>query len=396
MVTSHAPFGYRWIPKVGSTHGYYEINEQEATVVKMMFEWIAKEGMTMRQVIRRLKELAIRPRKNEDGVWTTSTLTNLFRNGTYCGKAHYNKTTAVVPVKPIKLEKYKKVKKSSRKFKPMEDWIEIPCPAIISEELFLATQEQLRKNYGLSNRNKKYEYLLAEKIRCVCGSSRTGTAAQLGKHLYYRCSEYVNSFPLPRGCHEKGVNARIADKLVWDEVVRFMSSPDLIKKQVERFSQQVGQRNQYKQQVATLELEINKLAQEEGRYISAFGSQLITLEKLGEMVKTVREKKTGLEGQVKHLQSQTEQADCVLPGNLNIESFCVKVNSALHNLCFERKRAILREIVDKIVANQKELHVYGYLPLIEKEETENVEFWSECRNCGPCQCRKVYFVQRSS
>ena len=35
-----------------------------------------------------------------------------------------------------KQEKYKKVKKSSRRMRPLNEWIEIPTPKIIGEDLF--------------------------------------------------------------------------------------------------------------------------------------------------------------------------------------------------------------------------------------------------------------------
>ena len=40
----------------GKIHGYYEVNEAEARVVKMIFKWVADEKLTIRLVIRRLQE----------------------------------------------------------------------------------------------------------------------------------------------------------------------------------------------------------------------------------------------------------------------------------------------------------------------------------------------------
>ena len=44
VVTSHAPYGYLLIPKQGDRHGYYQINEDEAKVVRMIFNWVAMKG----------------------------------------------------------------------------------------------------------------------------------------------------------------------------------------------------------------------------------------------------------------------------------------------------------------------------------------------------------------
>src|SRR3989344_4353645 len=125
VVTSQAPYGYDYVLKQGDKHGYYKINAQEAEVVRMIFKWIAVEGITIRKVVTRLNEMGIKPRKSERGVWNTSTLSTLLRRKAYIGMAYYNKTYAVIPENPIKDTKYKKIKKSSRKFKPLKEWIEI-------------------------------------------------------------------------------------------------------------------------------------------------------------------------------------------------------------------------------------------------------------------------------
>ena len=45
----------------------------------------------------------------------------------------------------------------------------------------------------------------------------------------------VLRFPLPAVCKEKGLNARIADELVWQKIVDLMSSPKLMLSQAERW-----------------------------------------------------------------------------------------------------------------------------------------------------------------
>ena len=55
-----------------------------------------------------------------------------------------------------------------------------------------------------------------------------------GRHLYYRCTDRVLRYPLPPECKERGLNARIADELVWQRMVQLMSSPELMREQVER------------------------------------------------------------------------------------------------------------------------------------------------------------------
>src|SRR3989338_6159779 len=240
ILATEALYGYTYIRgnKEKNMHGYYEINPEEARVAKMIFNWIADEGLTIRAVVRRLQELDIKPRKSKRGVWNTSTLTTMLRNKAYIGEAHWGSSYAVVPKNPINKERYRKMKKSSRKIKPEDEWIasKIPVPVIIDKALFMRVREQLKTNFALCDRNKKNQYLLAGKIRCICGKTRGGEGPQHGKHLYYRCNDRNYCFPLPRTCMEGGINARIADRLVWDKITGLMSSPDLLQTQIDRWT----------------------------------------------------------------------------------------------------------------------------------------------------------------
>lgn len=381
IVTTEAPYGYTYISKQGQRQGYYKINPTEAQVVKMIFSWIGEQGLTIRKVIVKLQELNIMPRRSKRGVWNNSTLVTLLRNETYIGKAHYLKSYAIVPENPLKQERYKKVKKTSRKLRPQEEWITIPTPKIIDESLFEKTRQQLKTNFDLCQRNRKNEYLLSGKIYCVCGKRRNGEGPQKGKHLYYRCSSRVHSFPLKSDCKEKGINARIADKLVWEKLSRMMSSKELIKRQVNRWTSRKQERgNIVGGSTEALEAELGKLKKEEQRYLKVYGAELINFEQLQDALKDLKIKRTVLEKQINSMSEVKANTEVKIPSFNQIEAFVNKSIEVLPNLGFEIKYGIVRKLVDKIEASQQEMIVSGYLPLGEEESY--VKLWSGRRDCG--------------
>lgn len=388
---SEAPFGYTYIPKRDGKHGYYEVNQEEAKIVKKIFAWIATDGLTIRGVVRKLQELGIKPRKSKRGVWSTSTLSTLLRNTTYIGEAHYGRSYAVIPENPFKVEKYRKMRKTSRKMKPEEEWITIPVSAIIEKDLFIRAQQQLKENFELSNRNRKNEYLLAGRVWCSCGDRRAGEGPQRGKHLYYRCTNRVHSFPLPPKCLERGINARVADKLVWLQLAKLMSSPELLLQQLKRW---IGQK-QSKQQNSTADLdgirkEIFKLKTEGDRYNKAYGAGLISIEKLKEYATETRERISLLEGQVEKAKTEKEQINgAALPKAHEIRSFAKRAVKTLHDLNFEAKQAIVRNIIDKVVGTKEQLQVYGYIPV---ENTNYVGYKTIHRHRGVTERRQVHLV----
>lgn len=371
IIASEAPFGYNFIPKQGKKgdenfkQGFYQINEYEAEIVKQIFSWVAVNGLTIRALVLKLQENNILPRKSKRGVWNTSTLSTLLRNRTYIGEGHFGATIAIIPIKPIKKEGYRKIKKTSRRIKPVEEWIKIPTPRIIEDDLFQKVQDRLKINFQSAKRNTKNEYLLTSKIWCTCNNRRTGEGAYQGKYLYYRCTNRVLNFPLPQTCNEKGLNAKVVDNEVWNHIANLMCSPNLLMQQIERWTnehQSIAQ-NSIKN-VEPINREIDKLKEQEDRYTKAYASGLFSIDELKNYIKPLRIKKESLKIQLTKIEpAVSNQKKIQLPNVNEIEIFAAKTRDLLENLNFESKREIINDILEKVVATQEELLVYGYIPI---------------------------------
>jgi site-specific DNA recombinase len=377
ILTTDPLYGYRYIPKRDRQHGYYEIDEEEAEVVRMIFHWVADDGYTLRKVVRRLHELSIRPRKSGRGVWNTSTLSTLLRHKGYIGEAHWGKTYGVVAVNPLAKDKYRKTKKSSRRIRPESEWMTVPIPALIDRELFDWARVQLERNLILCQRNKKNEYLLAGKIRCVCGRTRSGEGPLRGKHLYYRCSDRAVSFPLPPKCTERSINARIADQLVWHEISSMMSSPQLLEAQLERrLSAAKDQAEPAKEEREAARDELIKLRKEEDRYNTAYGAGLFTIEQLRDYVMPIKGKVAAAEARIRELDEKERVPELSrIPSEGELKEFARRCSEKLANLNFADKRAIVLKIVEKAVGDQQQLQIYGHIPV-----TSNVDVFTNDRH----------------
>lgn len=375
ILTTQPLYGYNYIPKQGDRHGFYEINPIEARVVKMIFSWVANGRMTLRGVVKKLHQLGIRPRKSKRDVWNTGTLSTMIRHRAYIGEAHWGSSYAVVPERPLKNEKYKKVKKTSRRIRPQEEWIIIPVPAIIDHELFEKANRQLKVNFALCKRNKRNEYLLSGKIECVCGRKRAGEGYYNKPNLYYRCSDRVLNFPLPPKCTERGVNARIADELVWKKIAELMSSPTLLVEQVNRWFK--NKQNKTKSALVDVELlkkEAEKMGKQVERYNKGYGAGVFTLEQLKEYTDPLRQEINQLQTQISKATGESNQMRWETPDKQEMETFAEKAKKILQNLSFAVKRGIILNTVEKVIASKSQLQIIGYLPL-------NVSLCYENRYC---------------
>ena len=99
-VGSVAPFGYDRV-KIKGDKGYTLRKNAEANTVKIMFELYAYDDLSMGEVTRKLNEMGLKPRINEE--WTVPTVRGILANPVYIGKIKWNGRKVVKVYKHDKL-----------------------------------------------------------------------------------------------------------------------------------------------------------------------------------------------------------------------------------------------------------------------------------------------------
>jgi site-specific DNA recombinase len=393
----NAPYGYKYIKgNKKDIKGSFEINKQEAEVVKIIFKWLVDEQMTIRQIIMRLFEQKILPRKNKKGYWSTSTLSRLFRDETYIGTTYYNKRVAMEPINPTKIDGYKKVKKSSRKNRLKNEWLSITVPSIIDLDTFEKAQQQLKRNSQFCMRNKVHEYLLSTLIKCSCGNTRAGEG--INNHLYYRCSDRVNRFPLPKQCFSRGVNATILDKKVWKEIYKLLTEPKRIKEQYKKWNKKVNsiQEGNNSGEIIKLNKELEEQKELEERFVKAYGSKVISLEQLQSQLAEIKLKKNQIMSKLAAFNNNVLPASkpIILP---DLKQFCDTIKSEIRKLNFKERQYTVRQIIDTVVTDGVTALVQGFLPLVALEENTQNNYGQSFINryCRITKCRQEYAFQCS-
>ena len=131
---SVAAYGYRYIDKhTNGGEASLEVVEEEAEVVRKIFNWVGKGRLTLGKVSRRLQQEQI-PTKTGKSYWDRGTIYYMLKNPAYKGKAAFGrkKTGTKLPcVRPRKDSSAQPRNNSSRYAVEKEKWIYIPVPAII-------------------------------------------------------------------------------------------------------------------------------------------------------------------------------------------------------------------------------------------------------------------------
>lgn len=390
----NAPYGYRYIRGDKKTiPGSFTVVKEEAETVEMIFSWFVDKQMTIRQVILRLYEQRILPRKNKKGYWSTSTLSRLLRDETYIGKTYFNKRVAVEAITPRKKDGYRKIKKTSRKNRPTEEWCPLSVPPIIDKDIFIRAQQQLKTNSQFCMRNKVHEYLLSTLVRCTCGNTRAGEGIR--NHLYYRCTDRVNRFPLPKECYMPGVSATILDTKVWNEIYNLLTDPKQIEKQYSRWKVKVAsvQENHDYVDVNKFNKELDELKEQEERFVKAYGAKVISLEQLRSQLSDIKLRKNQITSKLTSSgnTAPATQRKIILP---DLRQFCDTMKSEIKELDFKERQYVVRQLVDTVVTDGATASVEGSIPLVIPEENtnNNYEQSSINRYCRSTKCRKINII----
>jgi site-specific DNA recombinase len=79
------------VPRRDGVPAHVEIDEEQAALVRDIFTWHADEGMTIRQVAKRLTRSGTRPPKG-GRQWGTTTVHRILTREAYVGTLYYNRT----------------------------------------------------------------------------------------------------------------------------------------------------------------------------------------------------------------------------------------------------------------------------------------------------------------
>ena len=146
-VMSGAPYGYRYIRKTDEAPAAYAVLEAEARVVQRIYEMYTVEGLSIGEITRRINAEGI-PTRKASARWERSTVWAVLRNSAYRGVACFGKTRASSRTRVIRPQRRRGVITPSMTAgheRPREEWIEIPVPALVSEDSFARAQELLSR-----------------------------------------------------------------------------------------------------------------------------------------------------------------------------------------------------------------------------------------------------------
>lgn len=177
-ICSKPPYGYDKIAIVVNKRRCptLAINEEQANIVRMIFNSFVNENIGTSTIANRLNDMHIKPPQSE--LWSNDSIRTILENEVYIGKIKWNKRKAILVVDNGEFRK-------TRPKTPEERVIssEGKHEAIISEELFYAAQAKRGRTHRTCD-NKELRNPLAGLLYCECGRAMSYRHSTRGELKY--------------------------------------------------------------------------------------------------------------------------------------------------------------------------------------------------------------------
>ena len=393
-----APFGYRYVSRSeGGGVARFEVVEDEARIVRLIFAWIGLDRMSLREVCRRLQQIGCQTRRGST-FWYASTIRSMLDNPAYVGRATFGRSHFLPPrprLRPIRGHLQPSPRATSRVPVPREEWIEIPVPPLVDPTVFDVVRTQLEEN----RRRKRHQkfgkcWLLQGLTVCRnCGYAYYGKTAPRSRKYdptnilrYYRCIGADGyRFNGKAVCNNGPVRSDQLEQIVWDQVRALLEEPHRVADEYRGRMARARDGAAMPDEILRLDRQIATLRRGIGRLIDSYTESVIDKAEFEPRI-------TGLKQRMSQLQERYQEARdaAEVERNLSLvisrlEDFSAKVTNGLDGLDRSGMRDVIRILVRRIEIADGHIEVVFRVPSPEgSRSSPTVESgsWQHCTGVG--------------
>ena len=321
---AHAPFGYDYEKALNKL----VINEQEATIVKYIFEAFT-EGTSLYHIHSDMTEKGYGLKNGNTDI---RNIKYVLRNKTYCG--------------------YLKCK--DQWFKGLHDPIIDEATFNKAQEILAETKRKFDES-GIIIKSTAIASNLGGLIYCNhCGAKycRSESGSRKSKlYFYYKCysrNKTVKNMIKDPNCKNKSYQVEKLDEIIFNEIRKLKIDPEYLKvlrKEAEKVTDQ--------QQIQTIEKEITSINNQLSRFIDLYSLGNYDIEQLDAKTKPLNERKLKLQKELQKLQEaskhKTDQEVLQI-----VETF----DEAIEKGSLEDRRSLIQSLIDRIDIDNEDITIH--------------------------------------
>jgi site-specific DNA recombinase len=368
----HCIYGYQYVRKSPHSPPALVINEQEAAIVRSIFETYAEGTAGPDRISRALEESGIPTRKGKK-LWRASQIKSILRNHTYTGIRYYNRMTMV---KDAPGEK-RRSKRGTCVYRDPSEWIGVKVPAIVCQEVFDKAQERLRHS-AERYRQPAVHHLLSGLIECgECGCGFSSYRRYVTKNLItgkrriyhkaaYKCNwrskQGAHTPALIQRCRNPEIQTHILEAKVFEMIHDVMLDPLKLRESMEFFNDTARPDHRHiKGQLTRVESRTTAVEAEKKRLIDLYATGELSEEAYVNGNVALDGELLGLRLKRAELVPLLHSADAI---DASLRDFCETARTTLEACRHpESKRQFLLDYVQRVVYHRYKVTVRGSVPI---------------------------------
>jgi site-specific DNA recombinase len=359
MINPRPPYGYDYILQQETDGGKWEINAQEAGIVRQIYVWYTQsEPMTLKGITKRLNQGAILPRNQKD--WQTSLVGHILRQTQYTGLAYYNRTQKEYH----EVGQARKIGNGKRLCpvsvpRPNEDWIAIPIPSILEKDTWLMAQERLKTNQQFATRNNRnHRYLLRSLLVCaICGHTLIGRTHTNGDYSYGCCyGGKHRAADIPR--HTCVIQGSLIEALVWNAVVELLKNPTLIAQAWgcdETTNLEHGEKER-------LEHRLRAVTRQQERLLDLYQEEQLDKAAYLDRHQRLQEEKKNIQTHLLHFEQGAKSEQIKQELLDDFDQYCQRIQKNLASPNWDLQQEVIRLLIDHVIIGKNEIVIKHIVP----------------------------------
>jgi len=355
------------------------IDDTEAKVVKMMFELLVKEKLSLSQLVREVNKAWIETAAHNWSLWKRRKQDARHKNAWLRWVVHRVVRNEIY--KWTLIQNRKMLDKYTRKTieKPRSEWIVWESPMIVSQKLFEDAQTQLELNRRYSERNKKRNVYMLSTLLMDKGSGK--------KFVWYMSWKKTKNYRLNGDDTKtsfkivpKWISGDKIEPIVWNKISSILLQPKLILQELEKLSKHHNE-DYVRYQVDILQKKKKNL-EDNTRYLLGMSIDM-SVEDMEIMKKNIQSNRSQIDiyqREVQELESTILSNDQRRAQLKDLQKLSKKFKALLEKdqLSYEIKTQICRLLIKKItIDDDRNIEIFMYVPIKQRNRKTKSDYKTE-------------------